>query len=307
MRAKIKPMNAINRQSLNPPESPRAIVIPSLRAPLQAVLRHFKRDRWLTKPNEAVAQKLVKEADELGKALNSDPGKEAEISFAQQQAEIGQGQGAEDVWSRKELREEAFVRVHAARGRLVNITAEVAAIIAPIKAEAEQLCLKMADDLEADEKKLSESVGIPYVQASLTIQILRDIPRRMVKLIPPPGVNGNIRTMLQPFLEIDPVVVRQALDVHLDEKKAHAKTLASRLLELVRREPSTRSDEITKANEAKEARKRLLSKLGVIKLSSGKPDPTWAAINGGDAPLAPSPAVGTPEPSPAPQPPLPKL
>jgi hypothetical protein len=112
--------------------------------------------------------------------------------------------------------------------------------------------------------------------------------------------------MLSPFMEIDPIVVRQALDVHLDEKQAHAKTLASRLLDLVRREPSTRAAEITKANADKESRKIELSKLGVIKLSSGKPDATWSAIHG-DAPLGPTPAVGTPEPSPAPQPPLPKL
>jgi hypothetical protein len=128
--------------------------------------------------------------------------------------------------------------------------------------------------------------------------VLRDIPRRMVKLIPPPGVNGHIRTMLQPFMEIDPVVVRQALDVHLEEKQAHAKTLAARMLDLIRREPNTRAADITKANADKERRKRELAKSGVLRLGSDKPDPTWAAIHGVDAPLAPSPAVETPEPSP---------
>lgn len=297
-------MNSINRSALNPPESPRAIIVPSLRAPLAAVLSHFKRDRWLTKQQEAQAARLVKEYDELNKMLQSDPRADGDVAFTEQQAAIGAGKGAPDAWTRQELREEAFTRVHAARARLIAITDEVGAMLGPVKAEAEKLCLQMADSLEGSEKTFAESIGIPFAQASLTVQVLRDIPRRMTKLIPVRGVNGNVRAMLQPFMDFDPIVLRQAHDVRLDEKQEHAKTLSQKIREALKLQPKQRADEI--ANAAKERRKRELAKQGVVKLGSGKPDPAWAALHGPDLPLAPTADDSTPVVPPAPQPPLPK-
>lgn len=300
-------MNSINQHALNPPESPRAITIANLREPLLAVAKHFKRERWLSKSQEAAASKFVQEYDELVKALQSDPRIDGDVAFDQQQTAVGAGKGANDVWSRQELREEARIRIHAARQRLIAITGELSAMIAPIKTEAESLCLAMANDLEADERKLSESVGIPYVQASLTVQVLRDIPRRLVKLIPPAGVNGNVRAMLQPFMNVDPVAITQPHVARLEAKAEHAKSLMQRLRDAMKREPAKRTAEIAKALEAKERRKRELAKQGVIKLGTGKPDPTWAALHGPDAPLAPTPAAETPAADvPAPNPELPK-
>lgn len=116
--------------------------------------------------------------------LLCNPFEMAKKAFTEQQALIGAGKKVADAFTVEEFKGDIFLRVAAARDRLIQITIEARKFAVKANAKIVPILQKLAAEIEASEREAHAKYGIDKFLPSCLVLAMKDAPRRITQHVP---------------------------------------------------------------------------------------------------------------------------
>ena len=117
-------------------------------------------------------------------SLMCNPYELAQKAFSEQQTAIANGKKVMDAFTVEEFKGDIFLRVAAARDRLIQITIDARKFAEKANAKIVPILQKLAAETEAAERSSHAKYGIDKFLPSCLVLALKDAPRRITHHVP---------------------------------------------------------------------------------------------------------------------------